>query len=322
MSGKIAVAVVHGMGRKTPGFHLKFKSLLEKQFQQELGSENPKAAQDLVVEPVDYADVMQNDETELFARMIKSGGMRWKKSRGFVVDFLADAIAYQATPWNRDTYDAIHAAYAATLHRLAQRAGPRAPLCVVAHSLGSIVSSNFFYDLQHDFGAKTNGNGRKLTPAVALDELEDTPIERGHTFTHFYTCGSTLPLWSLRYRNPKFGLPVKVPSPQLSELHPNLRGEWVNFYDADDVLGYPMKQLNENYAQMVTRDQQVNTGPFPWSMTPASHTHYFSNPEMAKPIAKSLAKTWRQMSGDGGPANPRSARIVVGQRRRGRPIPA
>jgi hypothetical protein len=83
-----------------------------------------------------------------------------------------------------------------------------------------------------------------------------------------------------------------------------------------------MKQLNENYAQMVTRDQQVNTGPFPWSMTPASHTHYFSNPEMAKPIAKSLAKTWRQMSGDGGPANPRSARIVVGQRRRGRPIPA
>lgn len=324
MDDKIAVAVVHGMGKKTPGFHLKFKELLENGFKRELGAENPNAANDLVVEPVDYADVLENDQTELFARMSKSGKMRWRKSRGFVVDFLADAIAYQATPWNRDTYDAVHAVYAATLHRLAEQAGPRAPLCVVAHSLGSIISSNFFYDLQHDFGnAKRNGNGKHLIPPVALKELSNTPLEQGHTFAHFYTCGSTLPLWSLRYQNPKFGLPVKVPSPQLSDLHPQVPGEWVNFYDADDILGYPMKELNANYAQVVTRDQQVNTGHFPWSMTPASHTHYFSNPKMAKPIARALAQTWRNMNRDPAPGTLDAAAKTMPskQRRRGRPMP-
>ena len=33
---------------------------------------------------------------------------------------------------------------------LAQEAGPDAPLCVIAHSLGTIIASNYIYDLQVD----------------------------------------------------------------------------------------------------------------------------------------------------------------------------
>ena len=37
-----------------------------------------------------------------------------------------------------------------TLAELAQEAGPDAPLCVIAHSLGTIIASNYLYDLQVD----------------------------------------------------------------------------------------------------------------------------------------------------------------------------
>jgi len=48
--------------------------------------------------------------------------------RRFLVDFAADAIAYQPTPSDRQIYDTIHTVFAQTLGKLATDAGEKAPL--------------------------------------------------------------------------------------------------------------------------------------------------------------------------------------------------
>src|SRR5699024_5352203 len=151
--------------------------------------------------------------------------------RQFVVEFLGDAIAYQPTSFGGQNYDRIHATLAETLLRLKGKAGRSAPLCVISHSLGSVVAGNYFLDLQekreYKMGEKTK------------QSLGDTPLEKGDTLSLFYTMGSPMALWSVRYLD--FGSPICIPAPGLVDLYPNIKGEWLNFYDRDDVLAYPLK---------------------------------------------------------------------------------
>jgi hypothetical protein len=40
------------------------------------------------------------------------------------------------------------------------------------------------------------------------------------------------------------------------------RAKWYNFYDPDDVLGYPLKTINADYKKAVTKDIPTNVGVF------------------------------------------------------------
>lgn len=283
MSEHIAVAVVHGIGMQGPDFAARFQEKLTQQFAQEVGQEVQSSVGEIIIKPVYWAPVLQNSEDELWKRLKQGGKLDFIKLRKFLVDFAADAFAYQPIPKDRTVYDGIHAVFAETLRSLAAEAGDRAPLCVVAHSLGSVIASNYFYDLQ------TN----KISEPVR-NQMGDTPLERGETFSHFYTLGSPIAIWSLRYTD--FGAPIAVPSPKLSEHHPHLEGEWVNFYDEDDVCGFPLKTLNRQYRERVKADVAVNVGELLASWNPASHLGYWEDNDVVRPIARALARAWRSVN--------------------------
>lgn len=38
------------------------------------------------------------------------------------------------------------------------------------------------------------------------------------------------------------------------------RAKWFNFYDPDDVLGYPLKTINADYKKAVAKDIPINVG--------------------------------------------------------------
>jgi hypothetical protein len=281
MSQKIAVAIIHGIGKQDPHFSDGMARELKDRFAREIGT-----ASDLAILPVYWAPVLQGAEEELWKRMKRGGELDFTTLRRFLVDFAADAIAYQPTPKDRRIYDGIHEKLAETLNRLAAEAGEKAPLCVIAHSLGSVIASNYFYDLQHP--------KRPLIAARVRKKIGNTPLERGETFTLFYTLGSPIAIWSLRYAN--FGVPIEVPSPNLSKHYPNLAGEWVNYYDEDDVIAYPLKTLNEAYRKVIKADREINAGGLLSSWNPVSHLGYWTDNDVTKPIARELARTWRAVN--------------------------
>jgi hypothetical protein len=277
MSQKIAVAVIHGIGRRVPDFLRKIKGLIEDHCRLDCGD-------DVVIEPVYWAPVMQDKEDALWTRVKAGGPLNFPTLRSLMVDFVADALAYQPTDYDHKTYDDIHSEFARTLRRLAQRAGPKAPLCIISHSLGTVIASNFIYDLQNP----------RAIPERVQAQMTDTALERGETLALLYTLGSPLALWSLRFRD--FGLPITVPTPRLMEHYPELPGEWINFYDRDDVVAYPLKTLNDDYASAVTADVEISVGNILTSWNPLSHMAYWTDRDVVRPISEALIRTWKAVN--------------------------
>ncbi|MDH3208331.1 MAG: chemotaxis protein [Gemmatimonadota bacterium] len=287
MPNRVAVAVVHGAGVQGPDFAAEVSRELTHQFADELGIDPAEAARELIIEPVHWAPVLQEAQSRLWRKVSAHQDLDSVELRKFTLDFAGDAIAYQPTPQGREVYDSVHAVFAGSLRSLARTAGTKAPLCVIAHSLGTIISSNYLYDL-------SQRRRRGLVSRAVRDVKKNTPLENGDTLTLFYTMGSPIAVWSLRFED--FGLPIRVPAERLGTHHPGLEGEWVNFYDPDDVVGYPLRPLNAAYARSVSQDRAVNVGGVLTSWNPLSHGGYWADADVIKPIARSLASVWSHIN--------------------------
>jgi hypothetical protein len=201
----------------------------------------------------------------------------WPTMRWAVTYFLGDVIAYQIAEGSDANYDAIHACMDGALANLAERA-PDAPLCVIAHSLGTVIASDYFYDLQR--AGSGPGKAKKSRPQ------HSSALQRGDTLTWFYTLGSPIALWMVRY--PKFDAPITLPGRARSAAA-RRAAQWVNFYDPDDIVAYPLRTLNGHYANAVDADQKVSVGPPILGKTPVSHVAYLNSRKIMRPIAQRLA---------------------------------
>lgn len=278
MEPKIAVIIVHGLGIQKKDYAEAFIKKLKEAYAKVSG----QSGEHLMIEAVHWADVFASRELELERNIIKPYKLRYRHLRRYVIHHLADAVAYQPVESEAQNYEAVHMTVSESLHRLTKSAGPTAPLCVISHSMGTVIASNFFYDLQ--FSAR----GHRLV----VDPT--SPLERGETLALFYSLGTTLPLWSLRYRD--FDKPIQVPSERLNHYHRRLDGEWVNFYDKDDILGYPLQGVDPAYRTVVREDVPVNVGPWWKSWNPLCHSGYFSSRMIQEYIARKLSILARDMT--------------------------
>ena len=62
----------------------------------------------------------------------------------------------------------------------------------------------------------------------------------------------------------------------------------MNFFDADDVLGSPLKPLSPSYDQAVSADLEINVGNLLMAWNPIAHTAYWTDHDFAKPVAPLL----------------------------------
>lgn len=302
MKKEIAVAFVHGMGEREQGFAEETKKRIKAKL-----SEQCRDA--IAMEDIYWADAFQDDEDAL-VRIADEVGLRTGfGTRTFLINFLADIVAYQVDRDDYAGYIKVHAYFADTIKKLRSQTSDTAPLIVVAHSLGTIIASNYLYDLQNDFQheqrtkfkaecieryVKPENYHQVLRPEIKK-LIGDNPFEHGETLTYFITMGCPLPIYNMRHKNPPYGLPIELPAPMLRQHHAGLQGKWLNFYDKDDIIGFALQALNGCYSKVV-EDVEVNVGPFLENWNPFSHRGYWTNQPIVTDIAEKITGIWNHLN--------------------------
>ncbi|NQV37488.1 MAG: hypothetical protein HQ509_05710 [Candidatus Marinimicrobia bacterium] len=193
---------------------------------------------------------------------------------------IGDASAYRCvkdTP--NTTYYKIHTRIRIALHELFNigLGGTNVPLIIMAHSLGGHIMSNYIWDMQI-FDPEN--------PVLYHPEnLSD--FEKFHTLTGIVTFGCNIPLFTFANSEVKT---IQFPPDSLSE-DLKAKARWMNFYDPDDILGYPLRPI-EAYAEIIkTEDEKaINSGGWFSSWNPLSHSGYWTDNDFTKPVAEYFSK--------------------------------
>ena len=273
--GKICLLVLHGIGVQKNGYADEFVESVRREFEALTGQAGAFFSESCL-----YADILDSLETSLWERFV--GGktqLRYQETRKFVVSYLADALIYQPLPNDRSPYTDIHREVIRSIRRLAEKAGPGAVLCIAAHSLGSVIMSNFLWDatVKPELLIRCEELRSEMTPQT-WDLIDST--------SYVWTFGSPLALWSARFKEPKA---IKVPGKKANYLR---TGGWRNLVDPDDILAYPLSGIGQSREYI--RDIEMEVGNLLTGWNPGSHVGYWRSKMLLNMIAHDASEVWRQ----------------------------
>lgn len=229
-----------------------------------------------------WSPITQVPENELI-KLLKLDG--WWLTRAFslgvwmrrqMVSLLGDVIAYEGQ--GHDIYDKIHDCIKGCVDELCadcdQEDGAAGPgsLTVIGHSLGSVIASDYLYDHMQGAAQPHHMVGVNLAlknmillgSPMALYALRDNPFAKRDQLANSLTS------------------PVQV-DPE--------GGLWLNFYDPNDPISFPLKPIH-SYAEAGVIDYRVRAGNWLTAWNPACHLGYFRSSEIASIIGRKLALDW------------------------------
>ena len=254
MSQSLAVLMIHGMGSQSDTFG----DGLTEALSERLGAKKSQVA----FGSVHWADVLKDRQEAFLKEARRVGDLDFVRLRRFVIHSLGDAVAYQRAPGQSgSTYEKIHARVTAALNDLEARVGPDGDLVILAHSLGGHIMSNYIWDRQR---------------AVKVG-LASSPFGGLETLKLLATFGCNIPMFL-------FALPPE----EIAPITLSSDAQWLNFYDPDDVLGYPLRAINQRYHDTVTKDIAINVGGVLSSWNPASHREYWTDDDFTEPVADAI----------------------------------
>jgi hypothetical protein len=298
-SAPVAVALIHGIGTQNPDFA---EATLER-----LGDRLRGAG----VEPeawvgwgIHWQPALNAAQRAYLERATAAHDLDWQDLRSFVVHSLGDAAAYQRPPEpgrtpagangdseggamdpglaielrSDDAYQRVHALLAESL-RQRVASDPRlaeAPLVVGAHSLGAHVFSNFAWDW-------LNGDGRAQRAYPEIHDSRRSALERMRTLAGIVTFGANLPLFLFGLER---AVPLPFPPPEMAERFGG-GCRWLNLFDRDDPLGWPLQPINEAFAEAVHEDRVVRLRG-PAAPTPLAHNAYWTDEALIDALAQQV----------------------------------
>jgi len=267
MNKKIGVLMVHGMGETQDDYaHDSIQELRNRL------SGRGFDRDDVAWEAVYWAPVLSPRENQLWVDLSTENDLNWVKLRKFFINGFGNTTAYQQIQDRRnDVYGRIHYLVHQALLSLREKLGGKdRPLVVMAHSLGSVIVSDYIWDRQQGKDVERYGG---------------TSFERMETLAGLVTMGTSIPLFTLAHdpvaciQFPPAGLPQQL----------RRRAKWLNFYDSDDVLSWPLKPLTMNYSETVSEDIEVSVGNLLAAWNPANHAGYWTDEGVLKPSAYLIA---------------------------------
>jgi hypothetical protein len=257
---RIALLIVHGMGDTAPDFHDELVAPLRRRLQ---GDWNRIAWR-----PVYYQPILQRHERAIFERMRPL--VRWEGLRELMLFGFSDAASLEhKKELALSPYWQTQRLILQRLDELFDELGETAaPLAIVAQSLGGQLISNYIWDAQQP-RAYAGIWSTPLDDGIPADTARDN-FRRMRTLRRLLTTGCE-PI-----DRRKLGVDFR----------------WINQFDPDDVLGWPLAQLSASYSALV-EDHAVNAHGASLvgrvkSLTPYSHTQYWSTGSVLDRIADSL----------------------------------
>ena len=249
---------------------------------EELDDEEGRGAE-LIAEPVYWANITRAKEEDVWERVAGDGRLDQRELRRFLFNVMGDTLAYQPSEGRIELYREVHRRVAGSFASLAERAGEGVPLCIVAHSLGSVVVHNFLYDVQH----RPDYLGDVSPP--------ESPPARGATLALLCTYGSPIAIWRLRFGDDYRA--IEFPGGELEERFPDVKAKWFNVFDIDDILAFPIGRLTDRYAALARdgylEDRSLRIGGVLTGWNPLVHYEYLEDDGVLEDLAHSLARTWR-----------------------------
>ncbi len=251
MSNPIGILTVHGMGKQDSSYADEFENNIRTYLDESLQDK-------IFFEKSIWSGILDTKEKK-FKSSISDFDLAYGWLRDFVLFYLGDVVAYQKSSGvNGEIYRGIHETIMSSLTNLISKVGDDGSILFVGHSLGSVIISDFVWDLQHK---DKSGLHSKVVGAV--------------------TMGSPLAVYSLAYDAPKSMHIKNSLAPRSGVPH------WLNIYSITDILAYPVGSTYIN-PTIDIEDRQMAAGNILKRWNPLSHSEYFGSKNVAINLAEHL----------------------------------
>ena len=140
---KLAIAVIHGMGSENQHFSVELKHRITEEYVNEAEG---RMEDDLIFQEIYWGDLVKEQQQSLLKRANYKNDLTYMNLRELFVDYLGASLSYRAS-----LYDVIHSRVRNNLSKLCEhrRVDPdKTPLVIMAHSFGSVIMSDYIYDIQ------------------------------------------------------------------------------------------------------------------------------------------------------------------------------
>jgi hypothetical protein len=260
MPKSLGLLIVHGMGDTPPDFHEELIAALRAR----LSSDWDRIAW----RPVYYQPILQRRQRAIFTQMRPQ--VRWEGLRELMLFGFSDAASLEhKKELALSPYYLAQQQILQRMDELYDELGrSAAPLAIVAQSLGCQVISNYIWDAQQPRAYAGIWNG-DLNDGVLPDTPRDR-FRRMQSLQRLLTTGCNIAVFVAGH--------AAIEPIDRRKLGAAFR--WINQFDPDDALGWPLRQLSAGYAQLV-EDVEVNAAGESLfehikSLSPYSHTQYWN----------------------------------------------
>jgi hypothetical protein len=291
MPQHVAVVFVHGIFANAIQYSVPMQKQLLKLLPQELHRY-------LDFEEVFWAGLVRGRQSAYMKNAITDADIVENRLRTFFIQGLGDAAAYQKTRRRENSiYHQVHDAINDTLDRFDRGIHKNTPLVFIGHSLGSHIISSYVWDLNKLKQVSEDGLKGETEEARHLHEKmkHATPFRRLDTLAGLVTFGSNIPLFTFTFGPARIYPLTRAPDDDAGgTLKPAFPGDklpatlqqnaqWLNFYSKRDVLGYPLKPLNEYFGgeprieDICVRSESRISRILPYWSNISAHTGYWTN---------------------------------------------
>jgi hypothetical protein len=278
-----ALVIIHGMGETPPDYATPLFAGIRTRL------EAVGLLGEVSLHAVYYEDILRPNQEMVWARTNGVAKLHYDDLRRFLLFGFGDAAGLEdRKEVDGSVYEMAQGAIARQMLD-AYREAPGAAVVFLAQSLGCQVLSSYLYDAQKALAGVPVVAGiwkdvdawaaRTLGRALAADEKA---FIGGATCTGMLTTGCNIPIFVAAHRVMDI-IPITPPTPGF---------KWINIYDPDDALGWPLAPLSPEYAALV-EDRQINAGQgmVNWivkSWNPLSHLAYWSDDKVLDAVDELL----------------------------------